>query len=291
MTVKQANSKSNLALLIEEKLGYPMVKKANFNQSSTQTDYSAQGKRVIEYSIQSNNSTLKRALKRQQLQKIQRQNNLETIMAGALSLCPDVVSKGRPDPDWLEHFIGLAEDIANHAMQTLWAKILVGETLSPGTFSIKSLQALKQMTQKEANALQRCAPLCGFVEQEGSYLIILGYYKKPSFFDLLRKGNKESINLALAGLSFPNILTLMDIGLLYRKEIESLSLKQGQSFNLSFQSKKLTLTAKSNELVLSYYKLTQTGEELKRLITAPVNKQYKQLLEQAMQDEFTCEWH
>ena len=79
MTVKQANSKSNLALLIEEKLGYPMVKKANFNQSSTQTDYSSQGKRVIEYSIQSNNSTLKRALKRQQLQKIQRQNNLLKI--------------------------------------------------------------------------------------------------------------------------------------------------------------------------------------------------------------------
>jgi len=175
-------------------------------------------------------------------------------------------------------------------MQTLWAKILVGETLSPGTFSIKSLQTLKQMTQKEANALQKCAPLCGFVEHEGSYLIMLGYYKKPSFFDLLRKGNKESINLAQSGLSFPNILTLMDIGLMYRKEIESPSLKQGQSFSLSFQNQKLTLIAKSNELVLGYYKLTQTGEELKRLITAPVNKQYKQLLEQAMQEEFTCEW-
>ena len=290
MTVKKANSKACLALLIEEKLGYPMVKKASFKKASDQSEYSAQGKRTIEYSVQSNNSALKRALKRLQLQKIQRQINIEAIMAGALSLCPDVISKGRPDPDWLEHFIALAEDITNQAMQTLWAKILVGETLSPGTFSIKSLQALKQMTQKEANALQKCAPLCGFVEYEGSYLIMLGYYKKPSFFDLLRKGNKESINLAQSGLSFPNILTLMDIGLMYRKEIESPSLKQGQSFSLSFQNQKLTLTAKSNELVLGYYKLTQTGEELKRLITAPVNKQYKQLLEQAMQEEFTCEW-
>ena len=290
MTVKKANSKASLALLIEEKLGYPMVKKASFKKASDQSEYSAQGKRTIEYSVQSNNSALKRALKRLQLQKIQRQINIEAIMAGALSLCPDVISKGRPDPDWLEHFIALAEDITNQAMQTLWAKILVGETLSPGTFSIKSLQTLKQMTQKEANALQKCGPLCGFVEHEGSYLIMLGYYKKPSFFDLLRKGNKESINLAQSGLSFPNILTLMDIGLMYRKEIESPSLKQGQSFSLSFQNQKLTLTAKSNELVLGYYKLTQTGEELKRLITAPVNKQYKQLLEQAMQEEFTCEW-
>ena len=290
MTVKKTNSKASLALLIEKKLGYPMVKKAKFNHASHHSDYSTQGKRVVEYSIQSNHSTIKRALKRQQLQKIQRQTNLESIMAGALSLCPDIVSKARPDPDWLEHFIALAEDIANQAMQTLWAKILVGETLSPGTFSIKSLQTLKQMTQKEANALQRCAPLCGFVEHEGSYLIIIGYYKKPSFFDLLRKGNKESINLAQSGLSYPNILTLMDIGLVYRKEIESLSLIKNQSFQLSFQSTKLTLIAKSNELVLSYYKLTQTGEELKRLITAPVNKHNKKLLEQALMSEFTCEW-
>ena len=117
------------------------------------------------------------------------------------------------------------------------------------------------------------------------------FLEGEKFFDLLKQGNKESINLSQAGLSFPNILTLMDIGLMYRKEIESLSLKQEQSFSLTFQNKKLTLIARSNELVLSYYKLTQTGEELKRLITTPVNKQYKQQLEQAMQDEFICEWH
>jgi len=101
MTVKKANSKASLALLIEEKLGYPMVKKASFKKASDQSEYSAQGKRTIEYSVQSNNSALKRALKRLQLQKIQRQINIEAIMACALSLCPDVISKGRPDPDWL----------------------------------------------------------------------------------------------------------------------------------------------------------------------------------------------
>ncbi|MCG7551941.1 TIGR03899 family protein [Pseudoalteromonas sp. JC28] len=289
MAVKNAQVKSALALSIEEKLGYPMVKR--ITPLVTQNDrYQSDKNKDNQYTVRTQHGTLKRALKRQQLIKIQRQQNLEAIMGMALTLCPEVTARGRPDPDWLEHFITLAEDIANHSMQKLWAKILVGESITPGTFSIKSLQTLKMMTQREATALQRCAPLCGYLEREDSYLILHGYYKKPSIFDLLRKGSTESINLSQAGLNFPNILTLMDINILYRQEIESASLQKGQSMQLVYLRKKMTLTAKSNDLVLSYYKLTQTGDELKKLLQSPINKQYKQLVEKAFESEFSLEW-
>ncbi|CAM3718375.1 TIGR03899 family protein [Pseudoalteromonas piscicida] len=289
MAVKNAQVKSALALSIEEKLGYPMVKR--ITPLVTQNDrYQSDKNKDNQYTVRTQHGTLKRALKRQQLIKIQRQQNLEAIMGMALTLCPEVTARGRPDPDWLEHFITLAEDIANHSMQKLWAKILVGESITPGTFSIKSLQTLKMMTQREATALQRCAPLCGYLEKEDSYLILHGYYKKPSIFDLLRKGSTESINLSQAGLNFPNILTLMDINILYRQEIESASLQKGQSMQLVYLRKKMTLTAKSNDLVLSYYKLTQTGDELKKLLQSPINKQYKQLVEKAFESEFSLEW-
>ncbi len=289
MAVKNAQVKSALALSIEEKLGYPMVKR--ITPLVTQNDrYQSDKNKDNQYTVRTEHGTLKRALKRQQLIKIQRQQNLEVIMGMALTLCPEVTARGRPDPDWLEHFITLAEDIANHSMQKLWAKILVGESITPGTFSIKSLQTLKMMTQREATALQRCAPLCGYLEKEDSYLILHGYYKKPSIFDLLRKGSTESINLSQAGLNFPNILTLMDINILYRQEIESASLQKGQAMQLVYLRKKMTLTAKSNDLVLSYYKLTQTGDELKKLLQSPINKQYKQLVEKAFESEFSLEW-
>ncbi|QUI69588.1 TIGR03899 family protein [Pseudoalteromonas sp. M8] len=289
MAVKNAQVKSALALSIEEKLGYPMVKR--ITPLVTQNDrYQSDKNKDNQYTVRTQHGTLKRALKRQQLIKIQRQQNLEAIMGMALTLCPEVTARGRPDPDWLEYFITLAEDIANHSMQKLWAKILVGESITPGTFSIKSLQTLKMMTQREATALQRCAPLCGYLEKEDSYLILHGYYKKPSIFDLLRKGSTESINLSQAGLNFPNILTLMDINILYRQEIESASLQKGQSMQLVYLRKKMTLTAKSNDLVLSYYKLTQTGDELKKLLQSPINKQYKQLVEKAFESEFSLEW-
>ena len=100
MTVKNAQVKSSLALLIEEKLGVTMIKKVHRGVHTGSDDsYSAQGKTPIDYVVQSNDSPLKRALKRQQLSKIQRQLNIEAIMANALALCPDVTSRGRPDPD------------------------------------------------------------------------------------------------------------------------------------------------------------------------------------------------
>lgn len=292
MTVKVAQAKINLAHIIESKLGYAMVKSSSVRITTDSDDsYSAQGQNQLPYSINSDTSLLTRAQNRQQLLLINQQQNIEEIMAMALSFCPDVTSNGQPDSDWVERFIALCEDTSNESMQKLWAKILAGETVSPGTFSIKSLQTLKQMTQREADALQKCTAICGFNEKDDSHLILLGFYKKPSIFDLLRKGNKVSLNLGKAGISFPDVLTLMDIGLIYRKEIESAALKNDQELNLAFLNQKATLKPKSNDLVLSYYKFTQTGDELRKLINTPINKAYIQLLNSALEEEFEVKWH
>ncbi|ATG78589.1 TIGR03899 family protein [Pseudoalteromonas sp. 1_2015MBL_MicDiv] len=292
MTVKTAQARINLANIIESLLGYSITKVgSNGALSNDEKNYNPQGKIRPLYHISSDNSVLARAQKRQDLLLIKQQQNIETILAMAMAFCPDVASSKQPDADWVEHFIGLCEDTSNESMQTLWAKILTGETLNPGTFSIKSLQTLKHMTQREADALQKCVSLSSYNEKDDSHFILLGFYKKPSIFDLLRKGNKVSLNLGKTGISFPDILTLMDLNLLYRKEIESAVLKSGQELTLSFFSQKVTLKAKSNDLVLSYYKFTQTGDELSKLINVPVNKVYKQLINSALEVEFDLAWH
>ncbi|MFY8284681.1 TIGR03899 family protein [Pseudoalteromonas sp. SSMSWG5] len=292
MTVKAAQARINLANIIENQLGYPIHKTSSVKINQTNDEqYSPQGQQQLPYQVKAEATLLDRAHTRQEIQLIKRQENIETIMAMAMAFCPDVTGQQRPDFDWIERFISLCEDTANTAMQKLWAKILAGETVAPGTFSIKSLQTLKFMTQREADALQRCTSLCGFNEKDHSHLILLGFYKKPSLFDLLRKGNKVSFNLGKTPVSFPDILTLMDINLLYRKEIESAVLKAGQELTLSFMNQRLVLKAKSNDLVLSYYKFTQTGDELKKLISTPINKAYKNILSTSLEDEFDVSWH
>ena len=292
MTIQAAQAKINLAQIIESKLGCPIRKTSTVRVSQKSEDsYGPQGRAPLPYHVNSEDPILTRAQHRQQLLLVKQQQNIELIMAMAMSFCPDVTCKGQPDSDWVERFIALCEDTSNESMQKLWAKILAGETVAPGTFSIKSLQTLKQMTQREADALQKCTAICGFNEKDNSHLILLGFYKKPSLFDLLRKGNKVSLNLGRAGISFPDILTLMDIGLVYRKEIESPALKAGHEMNLAFLTQRVILKSKSNDLVLSYYKFTQTGDELRKLINMPINKGYKNLLNTALDEEFDVTWH
>ncbi|MDN3412371.1 MULTISPECIES: TIGR03899 family protein [unclassified Pseudoalteromonas] len=290
MTVKTAQARIKLANIIESLLGYSVTKVSNTPAIDEKT-YNPQGKAKSLYSINSEHSILARAQKRQDLLLIKQQQNIETILALAMEFCPDVACAKQPDADWVEHFIALCEDTSNQSMQVLWAKIFTGETISPGTFSIKSLQTLKHMTQREADSLRKCVSISGYNEKDSSHLIFLGYYKKPSLFDLLGKGNKVSLSIGKSGVSFPDVLTLMDLNLLYRKEIESAALKVGQEITLSFLSQKLTLKAKSNDLVLSYYKFTQTGDELFRLMNYPINKVYKQLIGSAFEGEFELVWH
>lgn len=289
MTVKTTQARIKLANIIESLLGYSVSKVSHLSPVE-EKNYNSQGKAQALYRIKSEQSTLARAKRRQDILLIKQQQNIETIFTKAMEFCPNVACAKQPDADWIEHFIALCEDTSNQSMQALWAKIFIGETINPGTFSIKSLQTLKHMTQREADSLRKCVSIAGYNEKDTSHLICLGYYKKPSLFDLLGKGNKVALSIGKSGVSFPDILTLMDLNLLYRKEIESAVLKAGQEFTLTFLAQKLTLKAKSNDLVLSYYKFTQTGDELFKLMNYPINKAYKQLMSSAFEGEFELVW-
>ena len=279
-----------LAHIIKRKLGNPVAK----NKAATvaqQNNQVGQSHGVTpQYIINSTETLQQRASKRRQLSLLRQQQNIETIMALAIEYCPHVSSDEEPDPDWIERFIGLAEDTSNQAMQQLWAKILAGETIKPGTFSYKSLLALKQMTLKEADALQRAVSIAGRSAQDSSCLILLGYYKKPSLLNLFRLQGKTNLNLSKAGLSFPNILTLMDIAVFYDQEIESTELNIGQEYRLFFKNTDLTLRARKNGLVLTYYKFTQTGDELTTLSNPQLNANYKQQLDALFSADFELIW-
>ena len=115
-------------------------------------------------------------------------------------------------------------------------------------------------------------------------------YKKPSLFSFLRLQNKSHLNLSKAGLNFPDILTLIDIDILYGQEIESAELKFGDEYKLAFKNTTLTLKAKTSGLVLNYYKLTQTGNELTQLSNTSINTQFKHQLETIFVRDFELIW-
>jgi|GEM_PF-2092296 len=61
--------------------------------------------------------------------------------------------------DWFVRFFEDAGNISDDDMQDLWARILAGEIFRPGHYSLRTLETLRNMSCKEAESLQRVAPL------------------------------------------------------------------------------------------------------------------------------------
>ena len=223
-----------------------------------------------------------RVTPRLQMQRERQQQNLEKIMALALEYCPERVSAQEIDPDWFSQYCELVLNISNDNMQQLWAKILAGEIATPGRFSLKTLQILQQMSHKEAQSLQLAASLSCRSRQEQSGRIYFGYIRKPSLWQLLTGRSMALLNLSQFGLSYPQILNLVDIGILHNVEIESGELQPGQSFSWQFQSQTLNCVALKRGVVLQYYKYTVVGTELLPLLNSPTHSGYISALQQQL---------
>ena len=87
-------------------------------------------------------------------------------------------------------------------MQTLWGKLLAGEITEPGSFSLRTLATLKNLTVKEAALFQKIIP----------YLLTCPGNKTNSIEDhfLLCRGRM----LAKYEITFPDIMLLDEVGLI-----------------------------------------------------------------------------
>lgn len=106
----------------------------------------------------------KRVISRMAYQEAKRQSNLERITQYAAEDFDGTEEMGsdRPDSDWTARFFRIAEDITTEQMQTLWGKVLAGEVKRPGSFSLRTLDILKNISQKEAETFVRVARIAFF---------------------------------------------------------------------------------------------------------------------------------
>lgn len=233
-------------------------------------------------------STLaERAQRRLQMKQEHQQHNLERVMQLAFEYCTDQVTAQEIDPDWFSHYCELVQNISTHSMQKLWAKILAGEIAQPGSFSLKTLNLLKQMSYKDAQALQQAAALsCRQKLQEPAH-IYFGYLQQGSFWRWLTGKSRGMLNLSQFGLTYPQILNLADLGLLHQSEIESGQLSKNQQLQWFYHQQLLQGRAKHHGVVLQYYKFTAIGAELMPLLTSQPNPVYWHALQTMMSDVIT----
>jgi uncharacterized repeat protein (TIGR03899 family) len=212
--------------------------------------------------------------------------NLELILGRALDFCLDDGKEEDLDPDWFFSFVKMAEEIYSPAMQELWGKIFAVETARPGSFSLKTLVTLKQLTQKDAQIFRHAVNLTSRRKGESTPKLLIGYYQKSSLWSFFSSHKEHRLNLAEFGLGYPDILSLMDLGLIHHSEIESGELPNEVSVEWRCAGQSLNLTAKRTGTTLVYYKFTSTGAELCKLVTRKRQDSYVKSLRTTIDNAF-----
>lgn len=71
---------------------------------------------------------------------------------------PDEKVSSEPvDKSWMIRFLDIAETISDDDLRDLWARVLAGEIKRPNSYSLRTLDVLRNITKKEAELIVKCS--------------------------------------------------------------------------------------------------------------------------------------
>lgn len=198
----------------------------------------------------SNEFILKNTQKRIITQEISRTINIDNIICKVIEELKNEkeVSKEPVNKDWITRFFNISQDISDEYLQELWAKILAGEIKQPNSFSLRTLDTLKNINYKEAKNFEKIAKLL---------FSSVNFYFLHKNIDLLSKH----------GIAFIDILNISHAGLITLQD--NIGLKCGKDFYIINKNLILIGNLKNPNLhdsIIEFFILTETGKELLKLI-------------------------
>lgn len=224
--------------------------------------------------------------RRKQILETQKASNLQAVLNIALNVTINEQTSDNLDPDWFFAFSTMAEEIYSAPMQELWGKIFAVEVARPGSFSLRTLQLLKTLTHRDAQIFNKAVNVASRRSNDAVPRILVGYHKRKGLLSILKRPVPEQINLATVGLSYPDLLSLQEMKLIYASEIESGEYDEGQQVTWRCVNENMTLTCKTSGVALVYYKFTSVGSELYKLVTKSPNEAYQQAIKAVLGEVF-----
>lgn len=246
MAKAKANEIKTISEAMNNAVSIPMIYEQG-NITADTTDY---------------NELMKRTQLRLLKQEVQKQENIENIIGKTyLQLESDENINSEPlDSDWINRFFNYAGDISNEKMQELWGGLLAGEIKRPSTFSLRTLETLHNLTQKEAELFQKMSSY--FI-----YELLITYL--PNYSSLL----------SLVNINLSDILKLDELGLInsstflsYEKTITNTQsvVAKNLSYALIAQLKNTNPTT----IVIKQFPITAVGKEILTLIDTDTNNDF-----------------
>lgn len=197
-----------------------------------------------------------------------RQRNIESITAKAAENLESEsnVSDEEVDEDWTTRFFSYAEDISNNEMQEIWARILAGEVKKPKSFSLRTLDTLRNLSKEDAEVFMKFARLA--IEGNSTSFII--------------NFKNEKLLEEKYDLKFKDRLLLEELGFLTANDLEyTVGATQNQPVQVVFTTGNFVVLynkeqnkAKQGIPVLVF---TKIGQQLLKLVTTTPDLDYIQL--------------
>lgn len=194
---------------------------------------------------------------------IREQENLEKVFDVAADEIKQITDSSNVsvDDDWITRFTSIAKDIGSNEMRYIWGKILAGEIEKPGSFSMRTLETIRNISQKEAQVFQKIVPL---VIQGNAGLMI---------------ASDNELNKRY-GITYEDILCLKECALIISNSSLTLNIpvpKDGESHirNESLIAFfKLTSKAQEETMKIDMYALTNVGRELYSILAHEPSEDY-----------------
>ena len=220
-------------------------------------------------------------------QELKKQYNIEKVVEAAYHELEQktVVSDEPVDDDWICSFFDFVANVSSEQMQILWGKLLSGEITQPGTYSIRTLDVLRKLTQKEALLFKKYVP----------YILQCWGNETKSFKDYFLFND---IVDDFEGIVFPEIFVLYEAGLISMNGISiTLHIEPNATEKISGLLYEMIFENTSNEKVEiseEVFILTEAGKELYNVIIslgveAPQSKYYNKCISTITEDGFLNE--
>ncbi|MGH8042003.1 MAG: DUF2806 domain-containing protein [Rudaea sp.] len=204
-----------------------------------------------------------RALIRMIREEGAKQENIEVITAQAVPQVSDHATPENIERDWLTQFFDRCRLISDEKMQSLWSSILAGEANAPGTFSKRTIELVATLDKRDAELFSK---LC-------SYLWFFFGVPVPLIFDVTDSIYKNG------GITFDALTHLDSLGLVRFDGVVGHQ-RNGvpkQITCLYFDQPLVIEFSKNEQNTLLYGKtlLTQSGEELTKIVEAKALPEFK----------------
>ncbi|PIB28125.1 hypothetical protein BFP78_15710 [Gaetbulibacter sp. 5U11] len=208
--------------------------------------------------------------------EVERQKNIDNVVEIAAEQLGQEknVSEEPVNKDWSKRFFNIVEDVSDEEMQSIWGRILAGEIKNPESYSLRTLEVLKNLSKKEAETFMKFASLA--INSSGVSFILNFKNEK-----LLEENYK---------LNFGDRLLLEELGFLTANDLQFkiLATKEQKSQVYFVIGNSIILLEKPEnqpEQQLQVLVFTKIGKELLKLINSSANIDYIQLLASKIRKE------